>query len=71
MSDVLDDDVPVHGVPCFVDADWPLFGGAFSTRGIQVLPPKKLCTILQAPGSIQAKQLAQIHRTVARGLPVA
>ncbi len=24
---------PVHGALCFVDADWPLFGGSFTVRG--------------------------------------
>lgn len=35
-------DVPVLGVLCFVSADWPLIGGSFVTRGIQVLPPRLL-----------------------------
>jgi len=34
--------LPVSGVLCFVDADWPLIGGAFTTRGVQVLWPKRL-----------------------------
>ena len=45
---LLDDDVPVHGVLCFVEADWPLIGGTFTTRGVQALWPKKLYP--QAPG---------------------
>ncbi|MCX2750010.1 nuclease-related domain-containing protein [Arthrobacter sp. MI7-26] len=39
-------DVPVIGALCFVEADWPLFGGAFATRGIQVLWPKRLAKVL-------------------------
>lgn len=39
-------DVPVTGVLCFVEADWPLIGGAFATRGIQVLWPKRLTKVL-------------------------
>lgn len=38
---LLDIDVPVQGVLCFVDADWPLFGGTFTTHGVQALWPKK------------------------------
>jgi hypothetical protein len=42
------DPVPVHGARCFVDADWPLFGGSFTTRGIDVCWPKKLAKQLTA-----------------------
>jgi hypothetical protein len=34
--------VPVHGVLCFVEADWPLIGGAFRIRGVEVMWPRKL-----------------------------
>lgn len=39
-------DVPVTGALCFVQADWPLIGGAFSTRGVHVLWPKRLAKVL-------------------------
>ncbi|MBE0009257.1 NERD domain-containing protein [Arthrobacter sp. AET 35A] len=39
-------DVPVTGALCFVEADWPLIGGAFSTRGVEVLWPKRLAAAL-------------------------
>lgn len=39
-------DVPVTGALCFVEADWPLIGGAFSTHGIHVLWPKRLAKVL-------------------------
>ncbi len=39
-------DVPVTGALCFVEADWPLIGGAFATRGIHVLWPKRLAKVL-------------------------
>lgn len=38
--------MPVTGVLCFVEADWPLIGGAFTTRGIHVLWPKRLVNLL-------------------------
>ncbi|MDQ4500758.1 nuclease-related domain-containing protein [Sinomonas sp. ASV322] len=41
-------DMPVTGALCFVEADWPLIGGFFSTRGVHVLSPRRL-----------TKQLAQ------------
>ena len=39
-------DIPVVGSLCFVEADWPLIGGAFATRGVQVLWPKRLAKLL-------------------------
>jgi hypothetical protein len=39
-------DLPVTGVLCFVEADWPLIGGAFATRGVQVLWPRRLVKLL-------------------------
>ncbi len=38
--------VPITGVLCFVEADWPLIGGAFTTRGVHVLWPKRLVGLL-------------------------
>jgi len=40
--------VPVTGALCFVDADWPLLGGSFRTRGVEILWPKKLAKLLAA-----------------------
>lgn len=31
---------------CFVEADWPLIGGAFTTRGVRVLWAKRLAQLL-------------------------
>ncbi len=45
--------VSVHGALCFVDADWPLFGGSFTVRGVDVCWPKRL-----------SKQLAALEGTV-------
>jgi hypothetical protein len=39
---------PVIGVLCFVEADWPLIGGSFSVRNVEVLWPRKLATRLCA-----------------------
>lgn len=44
-------DVPVLGALCFVDAEWPLFGGSFTARGVEVLWPKKLVSRLSFPAS--------------------
>ena len=68
---LLDDDVPVHGVLCFVEADWPLIGGTFTTRGVQALWPKKLYPKLQAEGPFTADTVAEIHRKLAHELRAA
>jgi hypothetical protein len=40
-------DLPIAGSLCFVEADWPLIGGAFVTRGVHVLWPKRLAKLLE------------------------
>jgi hypothetical protein len=46
-------DTPVTGALCFVEADWPLIGGAFTTRGVHALWPKRLTKLLaEAEGSV-------------------
>jgi Nuclease-related domain len=68
---LLDDDVPVHGVLCSFEANWPLIGGTFTTRGVQALWPKKLYPKLQAEGPFTADTVAEIHRKLAHALRAA
>jgi hypothetical protein len=68
---ILEPGVPVHGVLCFVEADWPLLGGDFTTRDVHALWPKKLYPKLQAEGPLTAEAIAEIHRTLAQALPAA
>ena len=65
---LLDGDVPVRGVLCFVEADWPRIGGAFATRGILVEWPKRLYGRLQADGCVSAPVIARTHRRLAQAL---
>jgi hypothetical protein len=37
-----DPSVPVHGVLCFIDGDWPLWAKPIEVRGITVMWPKEL-----------------------------
>jgi hypothetical protein len=64
-------DVPVHGVLCFVEADWPLIGGAFRTSGVEVTWPKKLFPKLHEPGPIDPADIDHLHRRLATSLPPA
>lgn len=65
------DDLPIHGVLCFVEADWPLIGGSFTTRGVQALWPKRLYPKLKADGPLLTQTVAEVHRRLASSLPPA
>jgi hypothetical protein len=64
-------DIPVHGVLCFVDADWPLIGGSFVISEVAVLWPKKLGERLTVPGALSAERVDEVHRALAGALPAA
>ncbi|GAC1368123.1 MAG: hypothetical protein NVSMB43_01230 [Pseudarthrobacter sp.] len=54
-------DVPVTGALCFVEADWPLIGGSFSTRGVHVLWPRRLTKLLteQTAGDVDVDRMRE------------
>ncbi|WP_246104556.1 nuclease-related domain-containing protein [Rudaeicoccus suwonensis] len=57
-------DVPVTGALCFVEAEWPLIGGAFTTRGVHALWPKRLAKMLaEADGSVDVPAVRQTVAT--------
>lgn len=60
--------VPVRSVLCSVEADWPLIGGSFTTREVDVLWPKKLYPRLQEQGPLAASDVANLHELLAREL---
>lgn len=65
VGNVVGEDVPVHAVLCFVEADWPLLGGAFTTRGVAVVWPRRLYRDLQADGPLSSDTIDSIHRILA------
>ena len=69
IREILTSGLPVHGVLCFVEADWPLLGGDFTTRDVHALWPKKLYPKLQAEGPLTSDAIAEIHRNLAGALP--
>jgi hypothetical protein len=71
VRSALDDTVQVRGVLCFVEADFPLFGGSFRTRDVEVLRPRKLYALLRQPGREAGHALNEIHRNLAAALPSA
>ena len=53
------DGVPVTGALCFVAAGWPLIGGAFRTRGVHVLWPRRLAKVLsESRGPVDVASVA-------------
>lgn len=64
-------EVPVLGMLCFVDADWPLIGGSFSVRDVFVGWPKKAAARLQEDGSFDEGAIASVARTIAAAFPPA
>jgi hypothetical protein len=61
----------VHGVLCFVEADWPLVGGSFTTRGADVLWPRKLYQKLSAGGPLSVEDVSRLHQQLGDALPPA
>jgi hypothetical protein len=64
-----DECVPVVGVLCFVDVDWPLAGGFFSLRHVRVVSPRRLSKILAAAGG--AVDVAGVRERIAAAFPPA
>jgi hypothetical protein len=56
-------DMPITGALCFVEADWPLIGGAFTTRGVHVLWPKRIVSLLTA-AQLGAVDVAAVRESV-------
>lgn len=71
VREVVGDQVAVQGVLCFVEADWPLLGGWFATRGVEVMRPKKLYPLLQAGDSTDSDAVEGVYRRMASALPPA
>jgi hypothetical protein len=62
---------PVRGMLCFVDADWPLFGGAFTMADIEVLWPRKIAEHALAAKALTGDQVRAIHAALAAHFPQA
>ena len=64
-------DIPVRGVLCFVEADWPLIGGSCVIDGVDVLWPKKLAEHLVKAGPLDDAMTKRVHRALAAAFPAA
>jgi hypothetical protein len=63
--------IPVTGILCFVDADWPLIGGSFAISGIRVAWPKKTAELITDNGNANMEQVQAIQRELAAAFPPA
>lgn len=64
-----DENVDVSGVLSFIDADWPLAGAFFTTRGVRVVSPRRLGKILtEASGGVNVRT---VRDRLARAFPAA
>lgn len=70
VQDVVGETVPVLGALCFTDSEWPMIGGAFTTRGVHVLWPRRLRKLMFAEGTA-GLDVAALHRALAGHFPVA
>ena len=66
-----DASLPVHGMLCFIDADWPVFGGNFSIGGVEVLWPKKIAERIFAPARMTETDIAATYDRLAMAFPAA
>jgi len=63
--------IPVGGMLCFVEADWPLIGGDFVIDGLSVLWPRKAASRILKPGTMDAATIDRVHRALALAFPPA
>jgi len=75
VRDVLDGagfaEVPVRGMLCFIEANWPLIGGSFVIDGVDVLWPKKAAEHLLVPGGLDEPMTERVRRSLASAFPAA
>ncbi len=71
VSDALaDDTIPITGVLCFLEADWPLLGGSFTVDDVHVAWPRLLIKrMTEAP--VVAFDVDATHARLAQAFPVA
>jgi hypothetical protein len=61
--------VPVGGILCLIDEDWPLLGAAFTMDGVSVLGPSATVERLSAAGPVSIYTVAALHRFLSAGFP--
>lgn len=64
------EDIPVAGVLCFLEADWPLIGGSFTVEDVHVIWPRLLVDrMIAAPD--QLIDVDTLRNRLAAAFPIA
>jgi len=63
------DEVEIHSVLCFVNAEWSLFAKPFQLNGVKVVWAQKLAEMIVAPGSLTPEAVARLADRLASALP--
>lgn len=71
VRNAIGEGVPVRGVLCFIESDWPLLSKAFQIQGIHVLWPKKLYPMLESDGPLSEEDIDALHKRLAGSFPPA
>ena len=61
--------VPVTGALCFIEADWPIIGGAFAVDGIHVVWPRLLVKRMAEASTAQQVDVDGIHSRLSTAFP--
>ena len=71
VSDALaDDTIPITGVLCFLEADWPLLGGSFAVEEVHIVWPRLLVKRMTEARAV-AFDVEATHARLAEAFPIA
>jgi len=65
----IDPSPPVTPVLCFVDGEWPLFGGPDSYKGVRLEGKRSIKKLVSATGHLDPGDVDRVARVLATGLP--
>jgi hypothetical protein len=65
----MEEQIPVRGALCFVDAEWRLFSEPFSLNGVRVSGPRSLATAIAEPGPLDVGDITRVVHRLAEALP--
>ena len=71
VRSVLDADVPVGGMLCVLEPQWPLFGGSFTVGDVRVLWPRKAREVIGAGYRLDPRRVLAVHEHLAATFPAA
>lgn len=63
--------IPVFGMLCFVDGNWPILSTRFKIEDIEVTWPKAAAKQVASPGTFGLERMQAIHRALALSFPPA